>query len=275
MQSAVREVRALLARSWAVVASDYPGLGTPGVHAYLIGQANARAVIDSVTAAHLLLGQRVSASWITIGHSEGGQTALFVAQTAKQRAPQWNFLGTVALAPASTLEALIPLAEATHDPVEQAYLIYALEGLSTVDTRLHVEQLLTPQARPVLADTTNGCIDEITNDLTRRHLDHLLDVNAATRARLNVELGHYDDPDQRRADTPILIAQGTADNDVPQGATDGLASRLCTLGDRVEYRLFPGLDHNNLVAGSLSLVGNWIATRLDNHTASTTCKPKP
>ncbi len=273
--SAVREVRALLARSWAVVASDYPGLGTPGVHTYLIGQADARAVIDSVTAAHLLLGQRVSASWITVGHSEGGQTALFVAQTAEQRAPQWNFLGTVALAPASTLEALIPLAEATHDPVEQAYLIYALEGLSAVDTRLHVEQLLTPQARPVLADTTNGCIDEITNDLTRRRLDHLLDVNAATRARLNIELGHYDDPDQKRADTPILIAQGTADNDVPRGATDGLASRLCTLGDRVEYRLFPGLDHNNLVAGSLSLVGTWITTRLDNQTASTTCKPKP
>jgi len=70
-------------------------------------------------------------------------------------------------------------------------------------------------------------------------------------------------------------AQGTADNDVPEGATDGLASRLCTLGDRLEYRLFPGLDHNNLVAGSLSLVGSWITARLDNHVASTTCKTNP
>jgi pimeloyl-ACP methyl ester carboxylesterase len=273
--SAVREVSALLARSWAVVASDYPGLGTPGVHTYLIGQADARAVIDSVTAAHLLLGKRVSASWITVGHSEGGQTALFVAQTAERRAPQWNFLGTVALAPASTLDALIPLAEATHDPVEQAYLIYALEGLSTVDAHLHVEQLLTPQARSVVADTTKGCIDDITNDLTRRHLDHLLAVNSARKTRLNTELGRYANPDQGTADKPILIAQGTADNDVPQGATEALTSRLCTLGDRLEYRLFPGLDHNNLVAGSLSLVGNWIATRLDNHSASTTCNPKP
>ena len=30
-------------------------------------------------------------------------------------------LGTVALAPASTLDALIPFTESTHDPVEQAY----------------------------------------------------------------------------------------------------------------------------------------------------------
>ena len=43
--SAVREVSGLLARRWAVVASDYPGLGTPGIHTYLIGQADATAVI--------------------------------------------------------------------------------------------------------------------------------------------------------------------------------------------------------------------------------------
>ena len=98
------------------------------MHTYLIGRADARAVIDSVTAAHSLLGKRVSDAWFTVGHSEGGQTALFVAQAADQRASPLNFLGTVALAPASTLNALIPLAEATKDPVEQAYLIYALEG---------------------------------------------------------------------------------------------------------------------------------------------------
>ena len=274
-QSAVREVSALLARHWAVVASDYPGLGTPGVHTYLIGQADARAVIDSVTAAHLLLGRRVSGSWITVGHSEGGQTALFVAQAADQRAPQWNFLGTVALAPASTLDALIPFAEATHDPVEQAYLIYALEGLSTVDAGLHVEQLLTPQARPVVADTTTGCIDDIINDLMHRHLDHLLDADTSTMAHLGNELGRYDNPDQMHADKPVLIAQGTADRDVPAGATDGLATRLCRLGDTLEYRQYPGLDHNNLVAGSLSFVGDWITARFAHHAPSTTCNPTP
>src|SRR4029079_2389883 len=77
--NAVHEVSALLAQNLAVVASDYPGLGTPGVHTYLIGEADANAVIDSVAAARSLLGSRASSSWITVGHSEGGQTALFVA----------------------------------------------------------------------------------------------------------------------------------------------------------------------------------------------------
>lgn len=269
--TAVNEVRALLARGWAVVASDYPGLGTPGVHTYLVGEADARAVIDSITAAHALLGARVAASWLTVGHSEGGQTALFVAQAASHRAPQWRFLGTVALAPASTLDALIPLAEATHGPVEQAYLIYALEGLSTVDPHLDVASLLTPRARSVLGDTTTGCIDDITNDLGRRHLDHLLAADAATKTRLDAQLGRYDNPDHARAPEPILIAQGTADEDVPSGATDGLVSRLCALGDRLEYRHYPGLDHGAVVAGSLSAVTDWIRARLAHTAPPTTC----
>jgi alpha-beta hydrolase superfamily lysophospholipase len=274
-QSALREVRALLAQGWAVIASDYPGLGTPGVHTYLIGKADARAVIDSVTAAHQLLGTRVSDSWITVGHSEGGQTALFVAQAADQRAPQWHFLGTVALAPASTLDLLIPYAEDFHDPVEQAYMLYALEGLATVDAHLHLDQLLTPQARPLLGDTISGCIDDITRDLTRRHLGHLLHVDAATMSRLSKELGRYDNPDQIHADEPILIAQGTADHDVPAAATDGLAVRLCRLGDDLEYRHYPGLDHNNLIAGSMNFVTAWITARFAHRTSPTTCTPKP
>jgi pimeloyl-ACP methyl ester carboxylesterase len=270
-QNAVREVRALLANGWAVIASDYPGLGTPGIHTYLIGEADARAVIDSVTAAHQLLGDRVTSSWITVGHSEGGQTALFVAQSADQRAPRWDFLGTVAIAPASSLDLVIPDAETFHDPVVQAYMLYALEGLSTVDAHVRVDQLLTPQARPVLADTTSGCIDDIVNDLARRHLDHLLDASPATIARLDAELGRYDNPDHPHADQPILIAQGTADRDVPPVTTNALAKRLCTLGDQLEYRSYPGLDHNTVIGGSLNDVTSWIAARFARRSPPTTC----
>jgi alpha-beta hydrolase superfamily lysophospholipase len=271
--TAVAEVRALLARGWVVVASDYPGLGTPGVHSYLIGAADARAVVDSVTAMHALLGAQVAAPWVTVGHSEGGQSALFVAQMASTRAPRRPFLGTVALAPASTLDALIPLTDASPDPVEQAYLLYALVGLTTVDPTLDVPSLLTPAARAVLADATTGCIDDITNDLRRRHLPHLLAADDATKSRLSALLGGYDDPDRVRAPQPILVAQGLTDQDVPSPATDGMVARMCALGDRIEYRHFPGLDHAGVVPGSLSLVTQWINARRAHAPAVNTCPP--
>jgi pimeloyl-ACP methyl ester carboxylesterase len=270
--SAVSEISSLLAQHLLVVASDYPGLGTPGLHAYLIGKADARAVIDSVAAAHALPGLRLSKSWITVGHSEGGSTALFVAQAARQRAPQWNFVGTVALAPASTLDALIPFVEAAPDPVEQSYLLYALEGLTTVDPHINVASLLTARAHALLSVTKTGCIDDMINDFERAHLTQMLRASAATQARLAAELGRNDDPDRARATGPILIAQGTVDRDVPQGATDGLVARLCALHDNVNYRLYPGRDHNNLVAGSQPLVDQWIAARLAGQPAVSTCK---
>src|SRR6185295_10543024 len=98
----------------------------------------------------------------------------------------------VALAPASTLDALIDFAEVTKDPVEQAYLVYALEGLSAVDADVHVASLLTPQARSLLAAATKGCIDDITRDFTEHNVDRLLATDAATKDRLAEELGRYD-----------------------------------------------------------------------------------
>ncbi len=269
--NAEHELRGLLAHGFAIVATDYPGLGTPGQHPYLVGNVNATAAVDSVTAAHSVLGTQVTTSWASVGHSEGGQTALFVAQTADRRAPQWHFLGTVAIAPASTLEALIPLTASTYDPTEQAYLLYALEGLSAVDPQVNVASLVTPQAAPVLADTTSGCIDDIDRDLTRRHVDNVLSADQATATRLSNELGHYDDPDQHAAAEPILITQGLTDEDVPAGATDGLAARLCKLGDHLEYQRYPGLDHNTVIEGSLNTVVTWINARFAGQTAATNC----
>src|SRR5690606_37318924 len=42
----------LLDQGWLVVATDYEGMGTPGRHPYVIGESEARSVIDSVRAAH-------------------------------------------------------------------------------------------------------------------------------------------------------------------------------------------------------------------------------
>ncbi len=36
---------------WTFVATDYEGLGTPGVHPYLVGLSEARGVLDIVRAA--------------------------------------------------------------------------------------------------------------------------------------------------------------------------------------------------------------------------------
>src|SRR5690606_26049679 len=41
----------MIRQRFVIVATDYPGMGGPGVHPYLVGESEARAVLDSVRAA--------------------------------------------------------------------------------------------------------------------------------------------------------------------------------------------------------------------------------
>src|ERR1700761_2667874 len=79
--------RPLTEKGYAIAATDYPGLGTPGPHPYLVGVSEARAVIDSVRAAATFPGVngRRYAVW---GHSQGGQAALFTGMISEGYAPE-------------------------------------------------------------------------------------------------------------------------------------------------------------------------------------------
>ncbi|OHV16868.1 hypothetical protein BK022_09250 [Methylorubrum extorquens] len=47
----IQGLNEMLARSYIVAATDYPGLGTPGVHPYLVGISEGRAVLVFSSAA--------------------------------------------------------------------------------------------------------------------------------------------------------------------------------------------------------------------------------
>ena len=67
-----------LKAGYAIVRTDYEGLGTPGDHPYLIGRSEGHSVLDAARAARKLdsgIGKRV----VIAGHSQGGQSALWAA----------------------------------------------------------------------------------------------------------------------------------------------------------------------------------------------------
>jgi Secretory lipase len=75
-------VNNLLAKGWAVVVTDYPGLGTPGPEAYNVGIPEGYAVLDLLRAATRLPGDGLSASapMAIEGYSQGGGAAGWAAQ---------------------------------------------------------------------------------------------------------------------------------------------------------------------------------------------------
>src|SRR6201991_1804511 len=107
-----------LKAGFAVVQTDYEGLGTPGEHPYLIGVSEGRGVLDMVRAARKL-DPKIGKTMVIAGHSQGGHAALWAGSLAPKWTPELKLRGTLALAPA------IPLGE-------QGALLQALSSQSGI-----------------------------------------------------------------------------------------------------------------------------------------------
>jgi hypothetical protein len=141
---------------FAVVATDYAGLGTDGRHAYVDMLSNGADVIYSVPAARAAVSN-LSSKWVIVGHSQGGLSSLGAAQLeAAKKDP--GYLGTVALAGASDLEDLIDAALAAKAPVLNGLLAFGVYGFQTVYPQLAAESVLTAAAATQYSMyVTDGC----------------------------------------------------------------------------------------------------------------------
>jgi alpha-beta hydrolase superfamily lysophospholipase len=91
-----------LQNGYAVAMTDYEGLGTTDrIHPYLLGQSEAYGVLDIVRAAQRLFGSQISSRVAVVGHSQGGQAALFAGHYAASWAPELALAGVAAFAPAN------------------------------------------------------------------------------------------------------------------------------------------------------------------------------
>src|SRR5690606_10238337 len=119
--------RELVEAGFVVAATDYEGLGTPGLHPYIVGESEARSVVDSVRAARQIEGLGASDQVVVWGHSQGGHAALHTGQLWEQLAPELELLGVAAGAPPSQFDLL---AEFLRGSPFQGYIVMVAAGLA-------------------------------------------------------------------------------------------------------------------------------------------------
>jgi pimeloyl-ACP methyl ester carboxylesterase len=250
-----------LKAGYAVVRTDYEGLGTPGVHAYLGGETEGYSVLDAVRAARAAapLSRRV----VIAGHSQGGHAALFAASLAPSRTPELRVRGTVAFAPASHLSEQFPLTTQVASPGGGLGGIIGL-GLRAIDTaRLGVDvpALLTPEANALYPKTETDCYDA----LSKPDSFGGLPLNQIFRS--GADLGplvaaiDVNDPENLRIRTPVRIEQGDADGTVFKSFTDQLVDEYETKRLKVSYKAYPGVSHGGVVDAGAADSTKWIRDR--------------
>ncbi|MFD4181753.1 lipase family protein [Rhodococcus sp. NPDC058514] len=252
-ERAVTHLGHWLSQGYAVVATDYVGLGTPGVHPYLDGRSAAHSVIDMVRAARTTTPE-LSRTWVATGQSQGGHATLFAANIATRYAPELDYRGAVTTGAPSNIELLLPLGGPAFPKLPlkgtTVYIANALVGLRAARPDVDIDSYLSPLGRSVLADIeTSLCYGEARTKYADVSIGQLLSRSVNTpelmdagRSMISVPTSGYD--------RPLLIAQGLNDMDVPIPLTLKLVADLTANGVDFAFRTYP-TDHGGTVAASV------------------------
>src|SRR5580704_4875109 len=256
---------------YAVVGTDYAGLGTEGRHAYLDMLSNGTDVIHSVSAAHAAVST-LSEKWLVIGHSQGGLSSLGVAEL-EGAIKDPNFLGTVALAGASDLEDGIDAVVRARLPVLNGLLGFWVFGAKTVYPRLELEDILTSKALAIYNASVNDGCSGASGAFAALSTDEMLLPSWKDNRYIKQFLAH-NQPGIRPTYGPLLLVGGGKDILFTESAGQKIFQRLCSSGARVQRNLYPGLGHDPVVYGSLRDQLHWIAARFSGEPAPSNC-PSP
>jgi alpha-beta hydrolase superfamily lysophospholipase len=260
--------RDLLDQGFVVAATDYHGLGTPGVHTYHRSEELAHATIDSVAAAHDLaeVGP-LRQEWFVVGHSEGGLAALASDAVAGETLPELDYRGVVVAAPTPDLGTYAPAMFAIEG---RGYAVLLLAAVAGVAPDLAPSAALGLEAASREALVTHGCWEEAVpgfDDIPPEQM--LADPDAGQRlADVLAEWAAYD---PATVVGPMLVVQGEADDSVLPPLTAQLVDDLCAHRRPIEYRTYAGAGHDEVMAASSADAAAWMAARMAGEPAPTTC----
>lgn len=259
-------------RGWAVVATDYPGLGTPGPHAYLDGPAAGRAVLDAVRAAGRIPGGPELSPRVALwGVSQGGHATLFAAQLAPSYAPGLEIVGAAPAEPPTDLATLLARASGTGGRVLTAL---AVASWAAVYPELSLEEALAGRAEALVRTVARRCLIGPSRFAAAAGAallpERLLDIDLTADPRWAARLAANTPSEPIRA--PLLVTQGGADALVLPEVTRAHARARCARGERVELRTYPGATHLTLPAAASPAILDWTGARFAGAPVSPGCR---
>jgi pimeloyl-ACP methyl ester carboxylesterase len=260
----------MVAAGFAVIATDYVGLGTPSPHQYDNKIAQANDVVYSIPAARAavpLLGRR----WVAIGHSQGGVAVWGVAEleaTLKDPA----YMGAISVAGDMSYESFEAHDALDFDTITNMYWPLTAFGVKASYPSFDVARMLAPVMLQRYEDVTSkGCWYYAY--AAAAEIGH----QAAVRPGWDKipELARYNQ-DSRSTDKPIrgplMVLAGDDDASVNFANIQAGVDEACHKRLPIEFVHRPGLDHDPLMEKTIDLQLDWVRARLEGKPWTGNCK---
>lgn len=258
-----RDVRYLdhwLKQGYAIVATDYVGLGTPGIMPYLDGKTSAQNVVDSVKAAQHSGFAKLSPRWVVVGQSQGGGVAMVTARYATQysRGSNLDYRGAVSTGTPAYIEDLVQFAGPNFKlPAKFAglttYVLYILTGFQAARPTINIDSVLSPTGKKWVKKAQTLCYGALhksiednqisVSEFFSKSMDTIPGIHDALREYMGVPVTGYD--------RPIFMGHGGRDTDVITPLTLRLVVEMKLAGEPLEFHFYPTYDHSQTVNGSL------------------------
>ena len=239
---------------FAVVASDYEGLGTPGVHPYLLWRSEGRSVLDAVRAALSAHAGELSDRVIVVGQSQGSGAALGATYLAASYAPDVHVLGTVATGLVMTFTTPHPADfVAKEQRLTDVHFMdpgFGMLRIAGIDRALHPEldpaRFVKPAGDALLRESRKACLGALfamsaQDKLTGQQVfvDDLAPIDSAME-------GAFAFPDAH-IPGPLFVGTGLADNMAGTQGQYNAVKAMCAAHTDVQWHTYPGEDHGSTV----------------------------
>jgi hypothetical protein len=249
-----------LERGYAIVATDYVGLGTPGVHPYLNGPVAAHNIVDIVKAGQNLnralpAGQRMSRSWVGLGHSQGGGAAVQTAHYATEfGGDTLDYRGTVATGTPVFLDQVMrllgtPIGVPSTSSGTTTFVAYLLAGIRANRPDLAINSVLSEDGQRLVTLAETACLEPMraategvtSNDLFTAPLVSVPGAEQVLHDWLAMPSSGFD--------RPLFLGHGLLDTTAPYALTALYAGSLTLNGAPLTFRTY-ATDHGGVLETS-------------------------
>ncbi|MGV1037744.1 MAG: lipase family protein [Candidatus Nanopelagicales bacterium] len=248
----VPHIEPLVKQGWAVVASDYSGMGAPGPSSYLVGPLEGRGILDALRAVETpspLIGLvPINTGKLGVyGKSQGGESAMSAIQLAPHYAPELNIDGGVILAPGFTPAIAGILNAVAKNPTSTSQnmfvMLIARSYAQNYPDLVKLDQILSPLGMQKAALLDKYCGHDLADRVSDVPLSQL--INYPVAPGLITALGEGM-PGTEKVDVPLMIFQGLKDKTILPQFTHAQVMSQCALGTTVFYVRYPYDDHPSL-----------------------------
>lgn len=247
-----------LDEGYAVVGSDYAGLGTPGLMSYLNSVATAHSVVDSVIAMHQM-ELPLSPKWAIVGQSQGGGAAVNSARWATEfsRGTGLDYRAVVATGTPFNVESIVKQSgpdmalPPNLGPAANSYTGYILAGFREARPDIDVNSVLTPAGLAAVDKAETLCKPELDQQLSGITPARFFSAPLAAVPGAAEALDAYLGTPTSGYDRPIFLGVGLRDRDVPPSMSQQLDDQLRANGQDVILKVYPDEDHSGTVLASI------------------------